>query len=149
MLYYVIQRKGMLHGENRYTNQSACNQPVQSPAGASGGTGAPQRLLPDPLGHGGISGTGGGEGELRLLNFYSHYFHITEQPGACAVYAGLWLFCFPSSLPSSPGGTQTRPPSCPAVIRPSSAKGRLSFQPVGDGLAPPAVPSCCGPPETL
>ena len=73
----------------------------------------------------------------------------TEQPGACAVYAGLWLFCFLPSLPSSPGGTQTRPPSCPAVIRPSSAKGRLSFQPVGDGLAPPAVPSCCGPPETL
>ena len=86
--------------------------------------------------------------EEEKENFYSHYFHITEQPGACAVYAGLWLFCFPSSLPSSPGGTQTRPPSCPAVIRPSSAKGRLSFQPVGDGLAPPAVPSCCGPPET-
>ena len=53
--------------------------------------------------------------------------------------AGLWLCCFPPSPPASPRGARTRPPSCPAVIRPSSAKGRLSFQPVGDGLAPPAV----------
>ena len=29
----------MLHGEDRYTSKSACDQSVQSPAGATGGAG--------------------------------------------------------------------------------------------------------------
>ena len=61
-----------------------------------------QRLQPDPQGHGGISGTGGGEGELRLLKFYSHYFHIAEQnsqgPARCMQVSGCFAFSPPSRL---------------------------------------------------
>ena len=49
-----------------------------------------------------ISGTGGGEGELRLLKFYSHYFHIAEQnsqgPARCMQVSGCFAFSPPSRL---------------------------------------------------
>lgn len=47
-------------------------------------------------------GTGGGEGELRLLKFYSHYFHIAEQnsqgPARCMQVSGCFAFSPPSRL---------------------------------------------------
>lgn len=74
MLYDVMQERGCFMAKTdtqvslRVTSQFKARLERQA-------DGAPQRLQPDPQGHGGISGAAGGNGKLRHLSFRSLYFH--------------------------------------------------------------------------